>query len=286
MRPIFKNKIRLFPLLACLCWSAGGAEGTIDVRTLNSQALAGNLVGISPEREIRVYLPEGYSPHSTRYPVLYYFHNATWSNAQLFGDGNNFAALLDRAIADGELPHVIVVAGDFRVPRFGTFFSNFATSGRWLDHIVDELIPFIDANYRTLPPGDGGRAAIGDFFGGYAVIRLAMDYPGLFSAIYAMHPVGTATGETLLQSRPDWLAMNTARSWDDLDSSIYSTVFMVMAQSWLPNPDKPPFFADLMVERNEDQLVINTENVRLLRERFLLDEQVPEKANALKALSD
>lgn len=255
--------------------------GSLEVKNLLAKSLEENVIGINPKRDIRVYLPTSYQSGQQRYPVVFYFHNMFWSNKQLFGEGNAFTSLLDFAIQKGELDEVIVVAGDFRAPNNGTFYGNSPSSGRWLDHITQELIPYIDQQYRTLP---NKRIGLGDFFGGYAVLRLAMDYPGIFTAIYSMHPVGTATGETLLHSKPDWHAMNTATSWEELQGNVFSTVFMVMAQTYLPNPQKPPFYADMMVELKQGGLVINSENVRLLRSRFLLLEQVPFKAEALKQL--
>lgn len=255
--------------------------GSLQVKSMHATSLQENVIGIDPNREIRVYLPTSYQSGLKHYPVVYYFHNMFWSNEQLFGEGNEFKSLLDLAMNNGELDEVIVVAGDFRAPNNGTFYGNSPSSGRWLDHITLELIPYIDKHYRTLP---NQRIGLGDFFGGYAVLRLAMDSPGLFAAIYSMHPVGTATGETLIHEKPDWHVMNTAKNWQELQVNVVTSIFMSMAQAYLPNPNKPPFYADLMVELKQGELVINSDNVRLLQSRFLLDAHVPFKAEALKEL--
>jgi len=279
MHPV---KILSCLLLMTLGIHAAASESRITDFTIKSTALEGNLIGINPERNIKVYLPASYRQGKQRYPVIYHFHSLGWSNTKFFEDGK-VQRTLDAAIHTGRLKDCILVAGDFTGPGLGSFYSNAQTSGRWMDHITQELIPAIDQRFRTNKSA-AARAAVGDMIGGYAAIKLAMDYPDLFGSVYAMHPFGTATGETLMQSRPDWRQMNQAKNWKDLDSNIYSRVFMLMAQAYLPNPDKPPFYADLMVELKGDQLITNTTHVAMLRDNFLLDSRLPTRAENLRQL--
>lgn len=279
MNPV---KILSCLLLLTVGIHAAATDSRITDFTLKSTALDENLIGINPERNIKVYLPASYQQGKQRYPVIYYFHSLGWSNTKFFADGK-VQLLLDEAIRTGRLKNCILVAGDFTGPGLGSFYSNAPSSGRWMDHITQELIPAIDQRFRTNQSATA-RAAVGDMIGGYAAIKLAMDYPGFFGSVYAMHPFGTATGETLMQSRPDWRQMNQAKNWQDLESNIYSRVFMQMAQAYLPNPDKPPFFADLMVELNGDELVTNINHVAKLRENFLLDSRIPTRAENLRQL--
>jgi S-formylglutathione hydrolase FrmB len=50
---------------------------------------------------------------------------------------------------------------------------------------INELIPFIDANYRTQASRDG-RAIMGFSGGGQGALRLAFKYPALFSSVEGM----------------------------------------------------------------------------------------------------
>lgn len=266
-----------------LCFSAASyAESKIEEFTLTSKILDGKLIGLDAKRKIRVYLPESYQNGQKQYPVVYYFHSLGWSNEKLFADGK-LQRTLDDAIRNKQLVDCILVAGDFTGPGLGSFYGNAPSSGRWMDHITQELIPTIDKRFRTHKSASA-RAAIGDMIGAYAAIKLAMDYPGLFGSVYAMHPFGTATGETLMISRPDWKQMNLAKTWQDLESNIYSRVFMLMAQAYLPNANKPPFYADLMVDLQGEKLIVNAEKVALLQKNFLLDARLPERANNLRQL--
>lgn len=270
-----------FGVLAAPALAAPQTSRVIEV-SLQSRSLESNRIGIDPRRNLRVYLPAGYDSSRKPYPVIYYFHSIFWSNRQMFEDGAA-QRVLDGAIARRTIGEFILVAGDFTTPNVGTFFGNTDVTGRWQDHILDELVPFVDANFRTMPQA-ASRGLAGDFLGGYIALRLAMMHPDRFSTVYALHPVGTGSGLIPMSSRPDWRKMNLARSWADLDDG-FSQVFMAMAQTYLPNPDRPPFYCDLAVELKDGILVTNLENTRKLHSTFLLDQLVPQYAANLKRLA-
>jgi len=60
---------------------------------------------------------------------------------------------------------------------------------------------------------------------------------------------------------------------------------MAMAQAFLPNASRPPFYCDLMVELRDGALVLNPEHSRKLHAEFLLDQLVPTYAGNLKKLA-
>jgi len=258
------------------------ANAKVDAFTMKSEILADSLINLATDRQIKVWLPSGYAESNQSYPVIYYFHSFGWSNTQIF-EVDKADEVLERAIEKGVIDDFIFVVGDFTTQDFGSFYGNNAVSGRWIDHIIEELVPAVDKRYRTLATPES-RGAAGDMIGGYAALRIAMQRPGTFSSVYALHPVGTDIGETLMHSRPDWRLMNEAKTWEELDANIFSKVFMLMAQAYAPNPDKPPFYADLMLELNGDQLEINAATTKRLQKNFLLSEMVPDSAKNLRQL--
>jgi hypothetical protein len=262
--------------------AAGTAAGRVVNVAIESRALADNLLGIDAERSIRVYLPPGYESGSQRYPVIYYFHNSYWSARQLFEE-NHLHEYLDRAIARGVLGKVIVVAGDFTTPNHYNFFSNSRVAGRWIDHIVDELMPLVDSRFRTLAT-PASRGLAGDFFGGYAAFKLAMLHGEKFGALYALHPVGTSGGAIPFNRIADWDRLLSARSPADLAGSAYGPVFLAMAQAYLPNENRPPFYCDFIVEKQGGELVVNAANLTRLREDFVLDVMLPRHVEELRGL--
>ncbi|HEY6645335.1 alpha/beta hydrolase [Povalibacter sp.] len=264
--------------------TAAAPSGSQVIGTeLVSQALQGNRIGIDPKRTVMVYLPRGYDRSTQAYPVIYHFHSIFWSSPQMF-EPDGAQAVFDRAVTSGTIGDFILVAADFTTPHVGTFYGNSETTGRWLDFISDELVPFIDRTYRTLPTRES-RGLSGDLLGGHAALKLAMLHPEQFSAVYALHPVGTGKGLVPLATRVDWRKINRAKSWADLEGDVFAQVFVTMAQAYLPNPDRPPFYCDFIFELKEDTLVLNPRHEEQLVSTFFLDQLLKQHADALRQMS-
>ena len=256
--------------------------GTLVTTHLTSAVLRENRIGLKPERSVSVYLPAGYNESGQSYPVVYYFHSFYWSNERMFADGA-VVRLLDRAIATGTSRGFILVVADFSSPTTGSFYENSSTSGRWLDFITQELVPFIDRDYRTLAHRES-RGLAGDMIGGYGALKLAMLHPEMFNAVYALHPVGTGTGLTPMVERPNWPRTHQAKVFSDLDGDGFSQVFLAMAQAYLPNPDRPPFYCDFMVELEAGVPKVHVEHIRTLQSRFLLDQWLTTHGDNLRQI--
>ena len=125
-----------------------------------------------------IYLPPGYETrHGTRYPVIYNLHGAGDNELHAFDD----VRTLDAGIRGGRWPPIVMV-----LPNGGkrTFFKD-SHDGRFRSEtlIIRELIPYIDANYRTIAAREG-RCIEGHSMGGRGATRLAMKYPGLFCSLF------------------------------------------------------------------------------------------------------
>jgi hypothetical protein len=278
---MFKRILAIVAFGVVLAEPSGAAGRIVDVE-IESRALTGNLIGVDAKRRIKVYLPESYAKGVQRYPVVYYVHNYHWSPRRIFEE-NRLQDYFEKAVRRGELGEVIIVAGDFTTPTGFNFFGNDRVAGRWVDHVVDELVPLVDTRFRTRAVA-ASRGLTGDFFGAFASLKIAMHRPGVFGAVYALHPVGTGTGMSPGMWRPNWELVHAAKTWDDLKGDVYSPIFVAMAQAYLPNPDRPPFFCDFMVEPTNGKLEPHTRNIINLNTRFLLDSQLVEHAEGLKTL--
>jgi enterochelin esterase-like enzyme len=94
----------------------------------------------------QVYLPPCYqADRGQRYPVAYLLHGLSYTEDQWLRLG--LAAHMDRLIADGSLAPFIVI-----LPHETRFLPP-QTSG-FGDALVEELIPWADQHYRTLPEKD------------------------------------------------------------------------------------------------------------------------------------
>jgi enterochelin esterase-like enzyme len=124
-----------------------------------------------------LYTPEIYDTEKDRrFPVLYWLHG---SGGGLAGIAP-VSAWFDAAIREGKIPPMLVV------------FPNGLASSMWCDSkdgampmetiIIKELLPHIDATFRTLAKREG-RIIEGFSMGGYGAARLGFQYPQLFGAV-------------------------------------------------------------------------------------------------------
>ena len=147
--------------------------GTVEIHDLESAAVADNAMGITPTRRLLVYLPDGYSAARRSYPTLYRIPG--WETPA----SREYVASLDAAISKGWMEPAIVVSVDVRE---GIVLLNSPVFGQWEDFMVDEVVPFIDERYRTIPRDDG-RAIMGHSTGGYGAMILAARHPGVWGAV-------------------------------------------------------------------------------------------------------
>jgi enterochelin esterase family protein len=150
-----------------------------------SRVLAGNPLGDPIRRELFVYVPPGYDASSTtRYPTLLAIVGFTGTGGYLFNVDPLAEPLdhrLDRLIAGGACKPVIIAAPDCFTRVGGNQYINSAGTGRYEDYLVDEIIPFVDEHYRTLPRGQWG--VFGKSSGGYGSMVLGMRRADVFCAI-------------------------------------------------------------------------------------------------------
>lgn len=272
----------LFVLPLC----AETTQSRVVDREMQSKNFAQNRIGTSAVRKLVVYLPAGYdgagSDGAKRYPVIYFLPNPLGGYRDLF-DKNSAQGLFDRAVAGHAVGGFIFVSVDMTTPLGSSWYVNSPVTGNWEDFVVQELVPYVDANFRTLATRDS-RGIAGDFMGGYGAIRFGMKHPEVFGAVYALHPVGTGSGVQVMYSRPNWDLLANATSLDDVKKDGFSTIFTSIFQAHLPDVDRPPLFIDLQAHKVGDQLVIDTKVTERLRENFFLESMVPRYADNLKSL--
>ncbi len=152
----------------------------------SSKILKANPLGDPHVREVRLWLPPGYdSKEKSRYPVLYDLAGYTGSglgrtNWKSFGD--SVPERLDRLWRDKKIGDVIVVFPDCFTSLGGNQYVNSSALGAYEDYLVEELVPFVDATFRTLPNAKN-RGCYGKSSGGYGAFVLGMKNPNVWSAV-------------------------------------------------------------------------------------------------------
>ena len=152
-------------------------QGQFVEISIDSKALAGNLLGDPHERCAAVYLPPGYDPSAPGgYPVFVALAAFGGSGLKLLNwssFGENLAQRLDRLIAAGEMGPVILVMPDGFTRLGGNQWIDSAVMGNWEQFVLDELLPAVEERFNAAP-GPSKRAVFGHSSGGYAALIHAM----------------------------------------------------------------------------------------------------------------
>lgn len=128
-------------------------------------------------RRAYVYTPPGYEKSRKRYPVLYLQHGAGESERAWSAQGRaNF--IMDNLLADGKAVPMLVVMdhGYADLPPGTAAAAQREAFGRVL---LEDLIPFIDREFRTRP-GAEHRALAGLSMGGGQAWRIGTAHPESF----------------------------------------------------------------------------------------------------------
>lgn len=164
--------------------------GDLRLHELRSEYLGG-------ARTIAVWVHREYERDDvTRYPVLY-LHDGqnVFDRATAFAEEWQVDETAMRLIARGDITPVIIVGvyngGEARAAEYAPTPSEEHGGGsRFSDHgrmLVEELKPWIDRTYRTLPSA-ATTALGGSSLGALATLALGLRYPTVFSKLAVHSP--------------------------------------------------------------------------------------------------
>lgn len=148
-----------------------------------------------------VYTPPGYdSSKKKRYPVLYLQHGSG-ENEHGWSEQGKTGLIMDNLIAEGKAEEFIIVMdnGTWTRPQGmqrGGRPSNWADG--FMNRLVKDIIPMIDARYRTKADRKY-RAMAGLSMGGMQTKAITMKNPDVFSAL-GMFSGGVITAEEAAQT--------------------------------------------------------------------------------------
>lgn len=148
------------------------------------------ILGIN--RRLTVYTPYGYeTSKKTRYPVLYLLHGAG-GDEEAWSSMGRTAQILDNLIEKGLAEPMIVVmpngnpnqqaAQTFGLPTTELDWRNPENRNLYVRSLVEEIVPFIEKNYRTVAK-KSHRAIAGLSMGGGHTIAATGMYPHVFDYI-------------------------------------------------------------------------------------------------------
>lgn len=156
--------------------------------TVQSRSLQGSV-------PFTVILPSDYDSTEQEYPVIYLLH----------GYGGDHSSWINRCkinnLIDSLLTLNLISDYIYVLPDAGNsyYLNNFDSSYNYTDFFIEELVPLIDARYRTKARKEY-RTLMGLSMGGFGSIILALKAPELFSHVIAMS--AAVRNEAIFKSLP------------------------------------------------------------------------------------
>jgi S-formylglutathione hydrolase FrmB len=179
------------------------SQSALDSRLL---ALTVSTPALTGTADVRILLPAGYASHPhKRYPVFYLFDGTS-------GHASDWTTLGDAEQTTAGKPLIVVMPDISQHGNGGGWCTNSVNGGKygppeWETFHIDELIPWVDHNLRTIS-ARRGRAIAGLSQGGFCSMSYAARHPDLFETALSFSgaPDIAADEEAKLLARPIILA--------------------------------------------------------------------------------
>jgi S-formylglutathione hydrolase FrmB len=145
----------------------------VDISTAKVAAAAVN----GPHR-VRITLPNNYfSSGTTRFPVLYLLHGGAGGNSAQWTTGGGAVEPITN-----NRPLITVMPDGGKVGWYTNWVNQQGGAQNWADFHLTQLVPWVDANLRTIA-SKSGRAIGGLSMGGFGAVRYAQDRPDMFTYV-------------------------------------------------------------------------------------------------------
>ena len=178
-----------------------GHRGTVSFKWYDSAILGIN-------RRLTVYTPYGYEAKANakkKYPVLYLLHGAG-GDEEAWSSMGRAAQILDNLIEQGKAEPMIVVmpngnpnqqaAQTMGLKTSEINFRDPAYANAYVRSLCEEIVPFIEKEYRANPKPES-RAIAGLSMGGGHTISASTLYPAMFDYICPLSAAGSANDEQI-----------------------------------------------------------------------------------------
>ena len=159
--------------MAILGVAASAQAGTVTAESFESPTL-------KRAWDYNVYLPDGYESRKLRYPVLYLLHGVGQNRDEWVRNGQ-IDRQADLLIAAGQIPPCVII--------MPTATNTWWVNGpeRMQDAFFDDMVPYVDAHFRTINDQQA-RVIAGESMGGFGALRLLLLHPHLFAAAALLSP--------------------------------------------------------------------------------------------------
>lgn len=204
--------------------------GSLDRLTVRSVLLEDNPLGDPAVRPLYVYRPPNVPGATERLPSVYLLQGFGGKLEEWLvplSSGPTTIERVDSMISRGESPPALLVFVDAATSWGGSQFLNSPSSGRYLDYLCEEVVPFVDARYPT-----------GAAMEHRGVCSLAGD--ALFECCY--QPFFPVAARVLrIHFNGSWEEFEARAQSDDFDWREFPVLFAAYgtACAYTPDPNRP-----------------------------------------------
>lgn len=232
----------------------------VGIRLIGKDGSEGNVVEIKnivtkmervvldkcDDREMQIYLPEGYETSEERYPVVYMQDGQNLFNKKVAPNGEwMIDETVTKLIAEKKMGKVIIVGiynsskrADEYVPYDigGSMKGQGGKASEYAEFVVNKIVPYIDGKYRTIADREN-RAIMGSSFGGIFSLWTGLKHSKVFSMIGAFSPSLWVNNGYFLQELST-MEKKDVKIWLDIGSLEFDvglcrmTVDMLMQQGY------------------------------------------------------
>src|SRR5688500_3916976 len=149
-------------------------HGTVDIRYYDSRTT-------KQTRRAHIYTPPSYERSGGRLPVLYLLHGGDGEDSVWTAFGRAHV-ILDNLIADKAIPPMVVVMPNGYAYGWDSGTAAAKQQADFERDLVDDLIPFVQANYRV-SSDRRDRALAGLSRGGGQTLSIGLSHLRLFSRL-------------------------------------------------------------------------------------------------------
>ena len=170
---------------------------------------------LSKPVRVNLLLPSTYPSTTQRFPVLYLFHGTSGGADDWLTSGN-------AAAATAGLPLIVVMPDAGYNGDGGSWFTNWVDQktalgvANWETFHIDQLVPWVDANLRTVA-NRSGRAIAGLSQGGFGSFSYAARHPDLFSDAASFSGAPDIASNPVAQSGAELIIGATATALDGVE---------------------------------------------------------------------
>lgn len=216
---------------------------------VQSDNLAGNLLGDPSRRNTAIYLPPDYEAGKST-PVVMLLHgyghrSTTWSMPAHLRAGmlrNGLGEKLDELAASGKQLPVVIVPDGWTSYGGGQWLDS-PVGGRLHTYLVDDVVPAV-AEHLSLGGLDGRLGVVGYSSGGLGAWEIAIKRPGLASAIALLASPSYFEMTSLQIIRKYLFSVGRKGPQGPVDGDETSWLAYGISSAYSPNPDAAPYYVD------------------------------------------